>query len=110
MYSNGSHAALHLRATALWEVRPLLAGIGAMKTDRDSAIVQSLERLTGLRAGTVNFATEGPFLNALGIETAVCGPADIAQAHQPDEYVEGARLLSMQSIIAALIAEYCLGG
>ena len=88
----------------------MVAGIGAMKTDRDSAIVQSLERLTGLRAGTVSFATEGPFLNALGIETVVCGPADIAQAHQPDEYVDGARLLSMQSIIKALIAEYCLGG
>ena len=42
-----------------------------MKTNRDSAIVQSLERLTGLRAGTVSFATEGPFLNALGIETFV---------------------------------------
>ncbi|MGH8510783.1 MAG: acetylornithine deacetylase, partial [Gammaproteobacteria bacterium] len=76
---------------------------------RSSAIVQSLERLTGLPAGTVSFATEAPFLNALGIETVICGPADIAQAHQPDEYVDGARLLSMQSIITALIAEYCLG-
>ncbi len=93
-----------------FEVRPLVAGIDALKTDRDSAIVQSLERLTGLSAGTVSFATEGPFLNALGIETAICGPGDIAQAHQPDEYVDGARLLPMQSIIKALITEYCLGG
>ena len=39
------------------------------------------------RAGTVAFSTEGPFLQALGMETVIFGPGSIDQAHQPDEYL-----------------------
>ncbi|MEZ5657716.1 MAG: acetylornithine deacetylase [Burkholderiaceae bacterium] len=39
------------------------------------------------RSARVSFGTEAGFVTAAGIPTVVCGPGDIAVAHQPDEYV-----------------------
>lgn len=38
-------------------------------------------------AGKVAYGTEGGFYQEAGIPTIVCGPGDIAQAHQPDEWI-----------------------
>lgn len=70
------------------EVRELMEPIPAYRTSRDGALVRAAEEVTGRRAGTATFATEAPFFAALGGETIVLGPGHIAQAHQPDEYVE----------------------
>ena len=37
---------------------------------------------------TVSYATEGGVFQAQGAPTIVCGPGDIAQAHQADEFIE----------------------
>lgn len=37
--------------------------------------------------GTVAFTTEGGLYQRAGFSTVVCGPGDIAQAHQPDEFI-----------------------
>ena len=52
-----------------------------------------VKRLTG-RNGveTVSFATEAGQFQKAGIPTIVCGPGSIAQAHQPDEYIEIAQI------------------
>lgn len=36
----------------------------------------------------VSYGTEGGHFQRAGYSTVVCGPGDIAQAHQPDEYIE----------------------
>ena len=36
---------------------------------------------------TVAYATEGGLFQAHGVPSIICGPGDIAQAHQPDEFV-----------------------
>jgi acetylornithine deacetylase len=38
-------------------------------------------------AGKVAYGTEGGFYEEAGIPTIICGPGDIAQAHQPDEWI-----------------------
>ena len=38
--------------------------------------------------GRVSFGTEGGILQGAGIPTIICGPGQIAVAHQPDEFVE----------------------
>ncbi len=38
-------------------------------------------------AGKVAYGTEGGFYQEAGIPTIICGPGDIAQAHQPDEWI-----------------------
>ncbi|TKI06051.1 acetylornithine deacetylase [Martelella alba] len=42
--------------------------------------------------GAVSFGTEAGLFQQAGIPTLVCGPGDIAQAHQADEYIELAQL------------------
>ena len=65
----------------------LFEGIPAMDTPAESPIVKAAEALTGVAAGAVAFGTEGPYLNALGMQTVIMGPGSIEQAHQPDEYL-----------------------
>jgi len=44
----------------------------------------------------------------LGIDTVVLGPGDIEQAHQPDEYLEEARLGPTIDLLRALILRFCI--
>jgi acetylornithine deacetylase len=91
------------------ELAPLFKGVAAFGADRTWEIVQVAERLTDCRPGTVAFATEAPFLRALGMQTVILGPGDIACAHQPDEFVTGERLQAMLLLLRRLIAHFCLG-
>ncbi len=90
------------------EFRELFAGIDAMQTERSASIVQAAEALTGHSAATVAFGTEGPMLNALGIDTVILGPGDIAQAHQPDEFLALERIRPTIAVLRQLIANFCM--
>lgn len=87
---------------------PLFEGIPAMDTPANAAIVQAAEALTGYSAGAVAFGTEGPYLNALGLQTVIMGPGSIAQAHQPDEYLALDQIAPSQRVIRALVERFCL--
>ena len=89
------------------ELDALMEGVPPMLTPEQSAIVRACERLSGHAAGTVAFGTEGPFLNALGMDTVVLGPGDIEVAHQGDEYLPEARIEPMLAILRRLIGEFC---
>ncbi len=91
-----------------WETESLFPGVPPMETAADSPIVRFAEGLTGHPAEAVAFATEGPFLNGLGMETLVWGPGDIAQAHQPNEYLEAARIEPALAGLRALIQRFCI--
>lgn len=84
-----------------------MAPLPPLLTPADSALVAALTELSGNAATTVAFATEGPFLNALGCESVVFGPGSIATAHQPDEHVDIARALQMVDIVRTLIERLC---
>lgn len=86
----------------------LFAGIPAMETPAGAAIVQAAEQLTGHPAEAVAFATEGPYLNQLGMDTIVLGPGDIAQAHQPDEYLALDRIPPTLELLDRFIRRFCL--
>lgn len=88
----------------------LFAGTPAFETAADSALVSACETLTGWPATAVDFGTEGAFYNALGMETVVLGPGDIAVAHQPNEYLPLNRIAPMEKILHGLIARFCLAG
>jgi acetylornithine deacetylase len=92
------------------EVRALFPGVPPLETPTDSAIVRAAERLTGQEAGAVAFGTEAPFLNQLGMETVILGPGDIAQAHQPDEYLAMDRIQPTVTLLRRLIERFCVAG
>ncbi|PVV06188.1 MAG: acetylornithine deacetylase [gamma proteobacterium symbiont of Ctena orbiculata] len=91
-----------------WELIPVFEGIPAMETPREAAIVQAVEKLTGSPAGAVAFGTEGPYLNSMGMQTVICGPGSIDQAHQPDEYLPLKHIQPAINLIQSLIRQFCL--
>ncbi len=52
----------------------------------------------------VAYGTEGGLFQRAGWSTIVCGPGDIAQAHQPDEYIEISQMEAGTTLIARMIA------
>ena len=77
-----------------------------MCTPIDSEIVRVSERLTAA-AGSVAFGTEGPFFNAMGMETVILGPGDIDVAHRPNEYLQINRIEPMIDILSKIISHFC---
>lgn len=90
------------------DYRPLFPGVAPLDTPASAEIVRACEQLTGYSAGSVAFATEGPYLNQLGLQTVILGPGDIAQAHQPDEYLAVDRIEPMVKVLRELIGRFCL--
>jgi acetylornithine deacetylase len=88
--------------------KPLFDGVPAMETPANAAIVQLAEKLTGHSPEAVAFGTEAPYLNQLGMETVVLGPGDIAQAHQPDEYLAIDRLTPTVEILKQMVNTVCI--
>jgi acetylornithine deacetylase len=89
-------------------LRSLINGVEAFAEREDSALVQAAQQITGYQAETTAFATEAPYFQQLGLETLVLGPGNIAQAHQPDEYLALAMLEPCISTLKQLIQRFCL--
>ncbi|KPK40000.1 MAG: acetylornithine deacetylase [Gammaproteobacteria bacterium SG8_47] len=90
------------------EVRSLIDGTEPMHTPLESDLVRACEGLTGHRAEAAAYCTEGPYLNALGMDTVILGPGDIACAHQPDEYLPTANVRPMVGMLEKLIERFCV--
>lgn len=73
----------------------------------DAEIVSIAEELTGNTAEPANYCTEAPFVQDLGCETIVMGPGNIAQAHQPDEFILVSEIAPAQQQIEQLIRRVC---
>jgi acetylornithine deacetylase len=67
-----------------------------------------MRRLTGDN-GThvVSYGTEAGLFQRVGWSTIVCGPGDIAQAHQPDEFIEISELDAGERVLRRIIEELC---
>jgi acetylornithine deacetylase len=90
------------------EMHENFEGVPAMHTDKDARIVRCAEELSGHSAGAVDFVTEGPCLNALGMQTVVLGPGNIEQAHQANEYLAMDRIRPMVEIITGMVHHFCV--
>ena len=90
------------------ELNALIESIEPFEQAADSELVRLAETLTGYQAESVAFATEAPFLQALGMETVVMGPGSIDRAHQPDEYLELEQIQPCIALLEQCIRHYCL--
>ena len=65
-----------------------------------------VRRLTGdNETSVVSYGTEAGQFQDAGYSVVVCGPGDIAQAHQPDEYLEVAQFEAGQAFMQRLIRD-----
>ncbi|WP_420103014.1 acetylornithine deacetylase [Bosea sp. (in: a-proteobacteria)] len=78
----------------------------AMGPEEDGQAEALCRRLTGDNGRhVVAYGTEGGLFQRAGWSTVVCGPGDIAQAHQPDEFIAIAQLDAGTAFIRNLIAD-----
>lgn len=89
-------------------LRELMPNIRPFEQSEDSELVKAAEQLTGHSAECVAFATEGPFLQQLGMDTIVMGPGSIDQAHQPNEFMALNQVQPAIDILRQLIKQFCL--
>ena len=74
--------------------------------ETDGAAEGLVRRLTGDNAThVVSYGTEAGQFQAAGYSAVVCGPGDIAQAHQADEYLEISEFQAGQAFMEKLLAE-----
>ncbi|BCW90668.1 Acetylornithine deacetylase [Alphaproteobacteria bacterium SO-S41] len=76
---------------------PLLPEPGS---DVESFVMALAERNA---AEAVSYATEAGIFQDAGIPAVVCGPGDIAQAHQPDEFIEASQIPRCEAFMRRLI-------
>lgn len=90
------------------ELMPLFDGVDAIATPKSSPIITACEQLTGREAGAVNFATEAPFFNKMGMDVIVLGPGNINVAHQPNEYLDMKHIEPTKTLLHSLISNFCI--
>lgn len=78
----------------------------AMGPEENGAAEEICRRLTGDNGRhVVAYGTEGGLFQRAGWSTVVCGPGDIAQAHQPDEFITVAQLDAGTEFVRRLIGD-----
>ncbi len=83
-----------------------LFGYPPLRPEPEGAAEALARRLSGDN-GThvVSYGTEAGQFQAAGYSAVVCGPGDIAQAHQPDEYLEVAQFEEGWAFLQRLVAD-----
>ncbi len=86
----------------------LLSGIPGLRPEVEGEAERLARRLTGDNGShVVSYGTEAGIFQDAGWSAIVCGPGDIAQAHQPDEYIEVAELEAGERLLRRLVADLC---
>jgi acetylornithine deacetylase len=58
----------------------------------------------------LSFGTEaGLFSEALKVPVVICGPGNMEQGHQPDEFIEIDQLRACSSMLDEAVARFCVG-
>ncbi|WP_276195566.1 acetylornithine deacetylase [Halomonas halocynthiae] len=70
--------------------------------DNTQALALCTELLGDQPTSAVAYATEAGQFQRQGLATVICGPGSIAQAHQPNEYIEQTQLLAASDFMRKL--------
>ena len=82
--------------------------VPALVPETDGAAEALARRLTGDNAThVVSYGTEAGHFQKNGYSCVVCGPGDIAQAHQRDEYIELSEFRAGAAFMENIVAELC---
>ena len=76
----------------------------AVVPERDGQAEALARRLTGVNGShTVAYGTDGGHFQKYGFSVVICGPGNIAQAHQPDEFIELSEFNSGAQMLERLV-------
>lgn len=83
-------------------------GVPPLVPETAGAAESLVRRLTGDNAtGVVSYGTEAGQFQDAGYSAVVCGPGDIAQAHQANEFIELSEFLAGETFMARLVDDLC---
>ncbi|RDJ20381.1 acetylornithine deacetylase [Bosea caraganae] len=83
------------------QVTELLTRVPPLAPDPDGMATELAVGLGALRPSfAMPFGTEAGFFQEAGIPAVVCGPGSIAQAHQPDEWIETEQVMAADRFLA----------
>jgi len=78
--------------------------VPGLKPEIEGPAEELVRQLTGDNAvGVVSYGTEAGQFQERGYSAVICGPGDIAQAHQPNEFISVAQLQAGEAFMARLI-------
>ena len=75
---------------------------GLLPQENEPAAKLALQWTGGNRTYAVPYGTEAGIFRGHGIPTVICGPGDIAQAHQPNEFVAKAQMAACDAFLAKM--------
>lgn len=84
-------------------------GVAGLAPETQGEAEKLARRLTGDNAThVVSYATEGGLFQERGLSTVICGPGDIAQAHQPDEFISLDQFRKGEIFMDRLVETLCV--
>ena len=83
----------------------LLATVPGLGTEDDAPIVRLAHEWLGTNDAPqkVTYGTEAGQFQRAGVESIICGPGDIAQAHSPNEWIELEQLRECERFFEAIL-------
>lgn len=83
----------------------VLCSAPALRADQNGDALELFAKLGAKLPGrNLPFCTEAGFFQAAGLQTVVCGPGSIAQAHKPDEWISRAQLQAAEGMLGRIFA------
>ncbi len=80
--------------------------VPALEPEENGAAEALVRRLTGENAAhVVSYGTEAGQFQQAGFSAVICGPGDIAQAHQPDEFLSLEQLQAGEAFMRRLVED-----
>jgi acetylornithine deacetylase len=76
---------------------------GLKPEENEEAAKLALQWTGGNRTYAVPYGTEAGIFRSHGIPTVICGPGDISQAHQPNEFVARSQMDACDAFLAKMI-------
>ena len=83
----------------------LLAAVPGLGTEDDAPIVHLAHEWLGTNDAPqkVTYGTEAGQFQRAGVQSIICGPGDIAQAHSPNEWIELEQLSECERFFEAIL-------
>ena len=82
----------------------MIPPVPPLDTNENSSILNLIQDLTGNKTWqTVAYAAEAGQFSEAGIESIICGPGSIAQAHRENEFIEKSELVACENMLKNLI-------
>lgn len=115
---NPRHELAHFQAHVLTAIEPrmrmlhpgtgfeytVLLELAALSLPPEHEFARAVCEVSGVQAGgKVSYCSEGSLYQPAGIACVVCGPGNVAQVHQPDEWIAESQLVACDQFVRRLV-------